>query len=753
MKQDGRSKDFALEGRGGCEAERTQRPAPGKVTLTSKLPGRRERGTQSEATSPEGSATDPPSHSSLDATMDPAMDAAQRGLAAQWHPSESLQSRAFDPIFRHDAGRNRAAQESRAKGPIEDWTLVAVRPDLHQKPILRKSIHEVGLADVSLPAPGSGNPMPREVQTKMENAFGTDFSMVRIHEGPHATTVGAQAFTQGNDIHFAPGQYDPVSEKGQELVGHELAHVVQQRQGKVRATGEVAGMALNDDPSLEQQANEQGARAARGEPVQGARVTEQTPLREEASKNLPGGSLQRKATRDNPGEDKGSQDADEDTGEHEGDQETGGEPDEHDSSWGTEEGTGEDETAGDVCEEPATDEATQDDIVGDEAAQDTETMGDGVAGGATAIAEVSQGEPVPGVDRAGDEEEVAQELASFSGQVDDAAPSSAVRAQNGPVIQRWGWLKKAWKKIKSGAKKLWKGVKSGAKKLWKGIKSGARKLWKGVKSGAVWLWGGVKTIAKAIGRYGWDLLKSGGSLIWTWITKTPGRILKLIKHLGRGVAGMLSWVWQGLKTAITNPGGLGKWFLNGLRSGAAWAGRLIAKGLDVLGAGEVFDFLAQLIKVNTRSLNSTEISEARKVFGSSLPYAQVRIDEASFIAKIIALFHDDDMGITISHTINFNRKIHCSPGSSDMAWLIHELVHVAQMEAAGLRYIGEALYAQATSGYHYGDPIALAGRSLSSFNREQQAEIAEDFYKKVLYGNTPAVHYLPLIDDLKAGRL
>ena len=45
--------------------------------------------------------------------------------------------------------------------------------------------------------------------------------------------IGAQAYTTGSDIHFAPGQYDPHSPAGQEVLGHELWHVVQQKEGRV----------------------------------------------------------------------------------------------------------------------------------------------------------------------------------------------------------------------------------------------------------------------------------------------------------------------------------------------------------------------------------------------------------------------------------------------------------------------------------------------------------------------------------------
>jgi hypothetical protein len=127
-----------------------------------------------------------------------------------------------------------------------------------------------------LPAHGSGRPMARGVQAKMERAFRTDFSAVRIHEGPQAHAVGALAYTQGTDVHFAPGQYQPDSRRGQELLGHELTHVVQQAQGRVRAPRQAAGVPVNDDAGLEREADVMGARAARGEPVSSGHATPAT---------------------------------------------------------------------------------------------------------------------------------------------------------------------------------------------------------------------------------------------------------------------------------------------------------------------------------------------------------------------------------------------------------------------------------------------------------------------------------------------
>ena len=98
--------------------------------------------------------------------------------------------------------------------------------------------------------------MPGELKDKMENAFSANFSDVRIHPNSgKATEVGALAYTQGSDVHFAPGQFKPETSSGRQLLGHELVHVVQQHQGRVRPTGEVAGMPVNDSQDLENEAD------------------------------------------------------------------------------------------------------------------------------------------------------------------------------------------------------------------------------------------------------------------------------------------------------------------------------------------------------------------------------------------------------------------------------------------------------------------------------------------------------------------
>lgn len=113
---------------------------------------------------------------------------------------------------------------------------------------------------------GQKNSLPDDVQAKMESSFGTSFSNVNIHTNDNsASEMGALAYTQGNNVHFAPRQYNPGTSAGQELIGHELAHVVQQRAGRVKATNQGKGLSVNNDQSLENEADVMGKRAADGQ--------------------------------------------------------------------------------------------------------------------------------------------------------------------------------------------------------------------------------------------------------------------------------------------------------------------------------------------------------------------------------------------------------------------------------------------------------------------------------------------------------
>ncbi|MFV8754492.1 DUF4157 domain-containing protein [Nannocystaceae bacterium ST9] len=137
-------------------------------------------------------------------------------------------------------------------------SVVQRRAAAHEGVRLRPPIYGIRHAD----SPGA--PLPASVQSKMERSLGADFSAVRVHEGMQAPAIGAQAFTRGSDLHFAPGQFQPHTSAGQRVIGHELAHVVQQSQGRARASTSIGGVGIDGSASLEHEAEQAGQRAAEG---------------------------------------------------------------------------------------------------------------------------------------------------------------------------------------------------------------------------------------------------------------------------------------------------------------------------------------------------------------------------------------------------------------------------------------------------------------------------------------------------------
>jgi hypothetical protein len=79
---------------------------------------------------------------------------------------------------------------------------------------------------------GRGQPLAPSIRQPMEQAFGTDLSSVRVHTASSSNqlneAIQAKAFTTGRDVFFRQGAYQPGSREGQQLIAHELTHVVQQ---------------------------------------------------------------------------------------------------------------------------------------------------------------------------------------------------------------------------------------------------------------------------------------------------------------------------------------------------------------------------------------------------------------------------------------------------------------------------------------------------------------------------------------------
>ncbi|MGN1340474.1 MAG: DUF4157 domain-containing protein [Oscillospiraceae bacterium] len=91
--------------------------------------------------------------------------------------------------------------------------------------------------------------------SSLENRSGVDLSDVSIyHNSPKPAEIGALAYAQGSSVYIGPGQ--------DKLLGHELTHVVQQKQGLVSSDSSIGGLPVNTSPALERAADNMAVTSA-----------------------------------------------------------------------------------------------------------------------------------------------------------------------------------------------------------------------------------------------------------------------------------------------------------------------------------------------------------------------------------------------------------------------------------------------------------------------------------------------------------
>ena len=96
--------------------------------------------------------------------------------------------------------------------------------------------------------------LPDNLKAGVGSLSGFSMDDVKVHyNSSQPATVQSLAYTQGTDIHVAPGQ--------ERHLPHEAWHVAQQLAGRVEPTTEVGGMPVNDNIDLEHEADVMGARA------------------------------------------------------------------------------------------------------------------------------------------------------------------------------------------------------------------------------------------------------------------------------------------------------------------------------------------------------------------------------------------------------------------------------------------------------------------------------------------------------------
>ncbi|NER86351.1 MAG: DUF4157 domain-containing protein [Moorea sp. SIO3A2] len=93
--------------------------------------------------------------------------------------------------------------------------------------------------------------LPDRLKAGIENLSGFSMDDVRVHyNSEKPAQLQALAYAQGTEIHVGPGQ--------EKHLAHEAWHVVQQKEGRVKARKYYKGMEINDEVGLETEAEEKG---------------------------------------------------------------------------------------------------------------------------------------------------------------------------------------------------------------------------------------------------------------------------------------------------------------------------------------------------------------------------------------------------------------------------------------------------------------------------------------------------------------
>lgn len=626
--------------------------------------------------------------------------------------------------------------------------------------------------------------------------FKKDLSSVSVYNNSQkALDLGARAFAQGSDIHFAPGELNTESEEGLSVLGHEVHHTVQQKSNKVQANTSVNGTPVNDDKGLEKEADQYGSQFAKYFSNQGA--SDLKVNAKSAANNPSVGSAQRM-------------------------------PHGHTAQLkcncpACSGGAIQRKKSGNESVSVAnSDEAPVQGIfgsIGRAISKGASAVGGAISDGASAVG----GAISDGVSAVGGT--ISDGVSAVGGLIQDGAEAVGGLVSN--VIDRGRqFIGGAIDSVIGGLQRLGSGVMSflqtAGEHVWRGIQRVGSMAVDIIREVGVFLWDKICLIGEnafsfitnlpkrfwRILALGWEGIKGGLQWVWGGISGLGSHITRglrgLWNHIGEGISGAMSWLQEGLQSGaawavnfIQNPSldalfeglsglvswgadglrgfaqwgfeglsalavwikdgaiGFANWLWDGFTSGLEWLGRMALHILEAFGLGELLMVIWGIL-FRMRKLTSDEIAASQLVHPPGMiPYDLIRVDDNSLISMI------GGAAVTTMHVI------HVPEGGISIDVMVHELTHVAQYEAVGAVYMAEAIHAQTKYGrtggvgsgsaydYEREGPLEdqrSAGATFSSLNRESQAELVQDYY--VALTSSPPLdttHLDPYIQDMQNG--
>lgn len=160
----------------------------------------------------------------------------------QWQAGQELPLKLVDN--RYEAALQRKLQKLADKSP-QSTQLKAIREMINDQTAqfrspVQKKVNQTGLSDT--------------LKSGIERLSGISMDHVKVYfNSDKPARVQAHAYTQGAEIHVAPGQ--------ERHLPHEAWHVVQQAQGRVKPSLQMNGVMINDDVKLEKEADIMGSKA------------------------------------------------------------------------------------------------------------------------------------------------------------------------------------------------------------------------------------------------------------------------------------------------------------------------------------------------------------------------------------------------------------------------------------------------------------------------------------------------------------
>ncbi len=183
----------------------------------------------------------------------------QLGQMLNQSPRVTAQMKLAETLSGHSRAQQPSQQPLQREQASEEEEISQPQTSFDEEPLQSEAMpdEEEPMQSKSEPVQKKENQtgLPDKLKAGVENLSGLAMDDVRVHyNSAKPATVQALAYTQGTEIHVGPGQ--------EKHLAHEAWHVAQQKQGRVKPTLQLRGMAVNDDESLEAEATAMGEKAA-----------------------------------------------------------------------------------------------------------------------------------------------------------------------------------------------------------------------------------------------------------------------------------------------------------------------------------------------------------------------------------------------------------------------------------------------------------------------------------------------------------